>query len=82
MLIPHPGSNSNKPSPPSSKIEKSSTPERITNDDQQLTIVVLLEPSSLHQFVRENLTEDSTVDYIPNTSSPIITITQSTCSST
>ncbi|CAF3132970.1 unnamed protein product [Rotaria socialis] len=79
---PDSGSNSNKPSPPSSKIEKSSTPERITNDDQQLTIVVLPEPSSLHQFVRENLTEDSTVDYIPNTSSPIITITQSTCSST
>ncbi|CAF4881829.1 unnamed protein product, partial [Rotaria socialis] len=81
-LIDLSGSNSNVPSPSSSKIEKSSTPERITNDDQQLTIVVLPEPSSLHQFVRENLTEDSTVDYIPNTSSPIITITQSTCSST
>ncbi|CAF4294365.1 unnamed protein product [Rotaria socialis] len=81
-LIDLSGSNSNVPSPPSSKIEKSSTPERITNDDQQLTIVVLPEPSSLHQFLRENLTDDSTVDCIPNTSSSIITITQSTCSST
>ncbi|CAM2717679.1 unnamed protein product [Rotaria socialis] len=76
------GSNLNESFPPSSKIEKSATPERITNDDQQLTIVVLPEPSSLHQFVSENVTEDSAVDNIPNTSSSIITSTQSTRSST
>ncbi|CAF1544008.1 unnamed protein product, partial [Rotaria sordida] len=44
------GSISNKLSPPTSEIEKSSTFERIINDDQQLNIVVVPEPSSLHQF--------------------------------
>ncbi|CAF5104309.1 unnamed protein product, partial [Rotaria magnacalcarata] len=76
------GSISNKLSPPSSEIETSFTPERITNDDHQLIIVVLPEPPSLHQFVHKNAIEDSTVNNIPNTSSSIITITQSTCSST
>ncbi|CAM2722553.1 unnamed protein product [Rotaria socialis] len=74
------GSISNKLSPPSSEIEKSSTLERIINDGQQLTIVVLPEPSSLHQFVNE--IEDSTVVNISNNSSSILTSTQLTCSST
>ncbi|CAF3564484.1 unnamed protein product [Rotaria socialis] len=74
------GSISNKLSPPTSEIEKSSTFERIINDDQQLNIVVVPEPSSLHQFVNE--IKDSTVVNIPNNSSSILTSTQLTCSST
>ncbi|CAF3540864.1 unnamed protein product [Rotaria socialis] len=73
------GSISNKRSPPSSEIEKSSTPEQIINDDQQLTIAVLTEISLLHQFINENVIEDSTIDNIPNNSPRIITSPQLTC---
>ncbi|CAF5168272.1 unnamed protein product, partial [Rotaria magnacalcarata] len=74
------GSISNKLSPPTSEIEKSSIFKRIIKDDQQLTIVVMPEPSSLHQFVNE--IKDSIVVNIPNNSSSILTSTQLTCSST
>ncbi|CAF3616426.1 unnamed protein product [Rotaria socialis] len=75
-------SNSNERLPPSPEIETSTTPESVINDDQHLTAVAVPEPSSPYQLVKQNLTEKSIFDDIPNVSTSTITDPQSRCSST